>query len=54
VYKGCDVTHWRDVADTTEVNAQFMLHYVDQNGPNANYKFDKRPELGMASNARSM
>jgi len=54
VYKGCEVTHWRDVADTTEVNAQFMLHYVDQNGPNANYKFDKRPELGMASNARSM
>ena len=54
VYKGCEVTHWRDVADKTEVNAQFMLHYVDQNGPNANYKFDKRPELGMANNARSM
>jgi len=54
VYKGCDVTHWRDVADKTEVNAQFMLHYVDQNGPNANHKFDKRPELGMASSARSM
>lgn len=54
VYKGCEVTHWRDVADKTEVNAQFMLHYVDQNGPHASYKFDKRPELGMASSARSM
>ena len=54
VYKGCEVTHWRDVADKTEVNAQFMLHYVDQEGPNAGYKFDRRPELGMAGNTRSM
>lgn len=46
IYKGCEVTHWRDVAEKTDVNAQFMLHYVDQNGPNANYKFDKRDSLG--------
>jgi hypothetical protein len=54
VYKGCEVTHWRDVADKTEVNAQFMLHYVDQNGPHASYKFDNRAGLGVASSARSM
>ena len=46
IYKGCDVTHWREVADKTEINVQFMLHYVDQNGPNAEYKYDKRPSLG--------
>lgn len=54
VYKGCEVTHWRDVADTTEVNAQFMLHYVDQDGPNALFKWDKRPGLGMLKRERSM
>lgn len=54
VYKGCEVTHWRGVADKTEVNVQFMLHYVDQNGPNANYKFDTRPSLGLRQNSRSI
>lgn len=54
VYKGCEVTHWRDVADKTDVNAQFMLHYVDQHGPNASYKFDTRPELGLLDATRSM
>jgi hypothetical protein len=47
VYKGCEVKHWRDKAVDTEVNAQFMLHYVDQNGPYAEYKFDKRTSLGV-------
>jgi hypothetical protein len=47
VYKGCDVRHWRDPAVDTEINAQFMLHYVDQSGPYAEYKFDKRTSLGV-------
>jgi hypothetical protein len=46
VYKGCEVTHWREKAVDTEINVQFMLHYVDQNGPNAEFKWDKRPRLG--------
>ena len=54
VYKGCEVTHWRDVADKTDVTVQFMLHYVDQDGPNANYKFDTRPSLGLLQNSRSI
>jgi hypothetical protein len=45
VYKGCIVKHWRHPMENTEINVQFMLHYVDQNGPNAEYKFDKRPYL---------
>lgn len=47
VYKGCEVTHWREAAVDTELNAQFMLHYVDQNGPNAEHKWDRRSGLGV-------
>jgi hypothetical protein len=46
VYKGCEVVHWREEAVDTDVTAQFMLHYVDQNGPHTAYKWDKRPGLG--------
>lgn len=48
VYKGCEVTHWREKMVNTEINVQFMLHFVDKNGPNAEYKWDKRPGLGYA------
>lgn len=47
VYHGCQVKHWRKPATETDVNVQFMLHYVKQDGPNADYKFDKRPGLGL-------
>jgi hypothetical protein len=53
-YKGCEVTHWREKAVDTEINAQIMLHYVDQNGPNAAFKWDERIGLGMPNFARSM
>lgn len=54
VYKGCEVRHWREKAVDTELNAQIMLHYVNQNGPHAAFKWDKRPGLGMLSSTRSM
>ena len=47
IYRGCEVTHWRDKAVDTDINVQVMLHYVDKNGPNAGYKFDKRFSLGL-------
>jgi hypothetical protein len=47
IYKGCEVTHWREKSVDTDVNVQVMLHYVDKNGPNAGYKFDKRESLGL-------
>jgi len=47
IYRGCEVTHWRDKAVDTDINVQVMLHYVDKNGPNAGYKFDKRASLGL-------
>lgn len=46
VYHGCEIRHWRVPATETDVNVQFMLHYVKQDGPNADHKFDKRPGLG--------
>lgn len=54
VYKGCEVTHWREKAIDTEINVQFMMHYVDQNGPNAAFKWDKRPALGLGSEFRGV
>lgn len=52
VYKGKEVTHWRDPLKPDQLNVQFMLHYVDKNGPHAERKFDTRPALGYPSNLR--
>ena len=47
VYKGCEIKHWRNPATETDINVQMMLHYVNQNGPCAAYKYDQRPGLGL-------
>ena len=47
VYKGCEIKHWRVPATDTDINVQMMLHYVNQNGPNADHKFDTRPGLSL-------
>jgi hypothetical protein len=52
IYKGCETTHWRRKLPEGQLNVQFMLHYVDKNGPNAECKFDKRESLGLDSPAR--
>lgn len=49
IYKGCETTHWRRQLPEKQINVQFMLHYVDKNGSNAEYKFDKRELLGLDS-----
>ena len=49
IYKGCDVTHWRRKLPKGQINVQFMLHYVDKNGPHVEYKFDKRGKLDSVS-----
>lgn len=48
IYKGCDVKHWRTPLPKGGLNVQFMLHYVDLNGPYKNFKFDQREKLGFA------
>lgn len=47
VYKGCEASHWRRRLEENQLTVQFMLHYVDRNGPNASYAVDKRPSYGM-------
>tara|TARA_E500000318_G_scaffold1353_3_gene1805 strand:+ start:1723 stop:2319 length:597 start_codon:yes stop_codon:yes gene_type:complete len=45
IFKGMDKIHWREIC----VHDHFMtvfLHYVDQEGPYKDYKFDKRSMLG--------
>ncbi len=52
IYKGCEITHWRRKLPKGQINVQFMLHYVDKNGPNAEYKFDRRGALGLDAPGR--
>ena len=46
VYKGCERKHWRKPFEGVW-QAQVFMHYVDANGPYAEWKFDKRPFLGL-------
>jgi hypothetical protein len=45
IYRGCDVMHWRDKceADKDYFLSQMFMHFVDKNGPNTEYIFDKMP-----------
>jgi len=53
IYKGCEAKHWRKPMEAGQLIVQFMLHYVDKNGPHAGYCFDTRPSLGVASSTRT-
>jgi hypothetical protein len=46
VYNGTELNHWRE-RYTGKRQIQAFLHYVDANGQYADYKFDKRPMLGI-------
>jgi len=46
VYKGCDILHWREKMTEGQLVVQLMLHYVDKDGFNAEFKYDKRQNLG--------
>ena len=48
IYRGCDVEHWREAfkAPAGSYHVQVFLHYVDSNGPFANFKLDQRPFIG--------
>lgn len=52
IYKGCEATHWRLPMNPDQLNVQFMLHYVDKNGPYASYAKDRRPTYAMSSDKR--
>ncbi len=48
MYRGCDIHHWREPYKEGKWQAQVFLHYVDQNGPHAEWKYDKRESLGLS------
>jgi hypothetical protein len=43
-YRGTECEHWREPMEGERM-AQAFLHYVDQNGPYAEWKYDKRPAI---------
>jgi hypothetical protein len=48
MYRGCDLYHWREAYKEGQWQAQVFLHYVDQDGPHAEWKYDKRELLGVS------
>lgn len=46
VYSGCELEHWRKPYEG-EMQMQCFLHYVNSEGPYADYKYDKRPMMGI-------
>jgi hypothetical protein len=48
MYRGMDKYHWREPYFEGQWQAQVFLHYVDQNGPHAEWKYDKRESLGIS------
>lgn len=48
IYRGYDLTHWREKFNPPEDcwHVQGFFHYVDVNGPYADYKNDKRDTIG--------
>lgn len=45
LYRGMDKVHWREAYKEGKWQAQVFLHYVDVDGPHAEWKYDKRPKL---------
>ena len=41
IYLGCELDHWRDNFEG-DYHIQSFLHYVDKEGPNKDFKYDKR------------
>jgi PKHD-type hydroxylase len=48
MYRGMDKYHWREPYTEGKWQAQVFVHYVDQNGPHAEWKYDKRESLGVS------
>jgi predicted 2-oxoglutarate/Fe(II)-dependent dioxygenase YbiX len=45
LYRGMDKVHWREPYKEGKWQAQVFLHYVDADGPHAEWKYDKRLKL---------
>jgi predicted 2-oxoglutarate/Fe(II)-dependent dioxygenase YbiX len=53
LYRGCEMYHWRDEYSEGKWQAQVFLHYVDANGPHAEWIYDKRGKLNLPEQANS-
>ena len=51
VYKGDVLSHWRLPYDGKR-QTQAFLHYVNKNGNYRDYKYDRRPYIGLGANTR--
>jgi hypothetical protein len=51
VYRGIDTTHWREQY-TGAGCTQVFLHWVDANGPYADWQYDRRPAVGTSESAK--
>ena len=47
-YRGIELPHWREPFPGQSLT-QLFLHYVDQNGPHRDQKFDRRSQLSTPS-----
>jgi hypothetical protein len=47
IYRGIEMPHWRNKYTEGKEQVQFFLHWIDANGPHTDWKFDKRPMLGL-------
>jgi predicted 2-oxoglutarate/Fe(II)-dependent dioxygenase YbiX len=45
LYRGMEKAHWRNTYTEGKWQAQVFLHYVDVNGPHAEWRYDKRHKL---------
>jgi len=45
LYRGMEKVHWREIYNEGKWQAQVFLHYVDVDGPHAEWKYDKREKL---------
>lgn len=45
IYRGMEMYHWREKYVEGKWQAQVFLHYVDADGPHAEWKYDKREKL---------
>lgn len=48
VYSGCDLEHWRNPYKG-KMQMQCFLHYVNSNGLYKEFKYDKRPMMGIST-----
>lgn len=49
IYRGMEIEHWRNEYVEGRRQVQIFLHWVDANGQHTDFKYDKRPILGIAN-----